>query len=286
MKLFKITVLLILIISNFSYAENPSYEIFKNDTTYNLGKKHYILGASMLATEYVVVPIMMKNVWWEDGWELKNPFGKEDNEPYVVDEGWHAAMTYLMQDGHYTILRRFFNVKSPYPSMGLTFFSWTFIEIFDSMAKGDKWSFSVNDEIGNIAGIMNWYVHHKYPKFKFYIRGGMRTWSDFDDYIVNSHEFFTDKEAYAKKYGHDKYSISKVEYIYKWYDEFYSGVAVSRYKETDGNVWGYTMGWDAISFANKRTKGWWNYPTRLFSNSFSLSLSFTIWNKKPMLTFF
>jgi len=271
-------------------AENPSYKIFKDNPQYNQTTGDYIIGSSMLATEYIVIPIMMKNVWWKNGFELRNPFvdkyGREDTEPYNIDESWHAAMTYLMQDGHYTILRRYFDVKSPYPSMGLTLFSWTLVEALDAMSEGTKWTFSWNDEIGNVAGILNWYIHYNFPKFKFYIRGGMRTWADFGNYFISSHEFFTDNDSYTKKYYADKYSISKVEYIYKWYDEFYSGVAVSKDDNSKQNIWGYTMGWDAMSFGNNKTKGWWNYPGRLFSASFSLSLSFTIWTDTPALTLF
>ncbi len=282
----KIAKLLLFIFALFTVtaAENPSYEIFKNDTGRVLTTSDYVIGSSCLLGEYIAVPIFMKRIWWPDGWEMRNPFDdNKEMEPYYVDESWHAAMNYFMQDVHYTFLRRFFGVESPYPSMALTWFSWTMIEVLDAMEKNDQWGFSTNDEIGNMAGILTWFIHHKYPSFKFYIRGGARKWDDFADYSGFAHKFFTDSDKYYSRYGVDKYALSKVEYIYKWYDEVYSGVAVS--KDGGGNnIWGFTTGWDAISFGNKRTDGFWNYPGRLLGSSFALSLSLTIWTDEELVT--
>ena len=286
MNSLKIIVLLLLFISNLSYAENPSYKIFEGKPDKVLTTSDYVKGSSFLVAEYIAVPLFMKHIWWEDGWEMRNPFNdKVEMEPYHVDESWHAAMNYFMQDVHYTVLRSYFGIKSPYPSLGLTWFSWTMIEVLDAMEKSDQWGFSVNDEIGNMFGLATWLAHHYYPGFKFYIRGGIRDWATMAEYTQDAHTFFTDSDAYYSAYGKDKYAMSKVEYIYKWYGEFYSGVAVSK-DAIDSDVFGYTMGWDAISYGNNKTKGWWNYPGRLFSSSFALSLSFTIWTEKPTFTFF
>ncbi len=280
-------VLFLLVFVSSVWAENPSYHIFKNAPKRDLTVADRIIGSSLLAVEYVAVPLVMKNAWWENGFELRNPFKDlTEMEPYHVDESWHAAMNYLTQDLHYTVLRRFFGIESPWPSAGLTFFSWTTIEVLDAMEKDDRWGFSVNDEIGNVFGIGVWLVHHYYPDFKFYIRGGIRQWGEFGDYAKNMHKLITDSDEYYSNYGVDKYELSKVEYIYKFYDEFYSGVAISKDKHNH-DIYGFTIGWDGISFANNHSKGWWNYPARLFGASFSLSVSLTIWaDHDNKLTFF
>ncbi len=273
----KIVLFTILIIGVVS-AENPSYHIFKNEKPHERTAGDYAIGSSLLITEYIAVPLFMKSIWWEEGWEMRNPFRqKKEMEPYHVDESWHAVMNCSMQDLHYTVLRKYFGVESPYPSMGLTLFSWTMVEVLDALEINDQWGFSINDEIGNSLGLLVWLIHHKYPDFKFYIRGGVRTWDGAADYGLNVHKFFTDSDEYYRKYGKDKYSLSKVEYIYKWHDQFYSGIAVSK-SDVDEDLFGFTVGWDGLSYLNESKEGWWNYPGRLFGNTFSLSLAFTIWH--------
>jgi len=200
----------ILLLIIFAFSNGYSYHINLTQQ-----QKNYVIGTLFLTVEYITVPLYMKHIWWEDGWELKNPFSNiDEREPYHVDESWHAAMNGAMQEIHYLILKKYFNIENPFPSMALTSFTWFMVEVLDAIEVNDRWGFSLNDEYGNLLGILTWYLRFKYPKFRVYIRGGIRKWSNAIDYVEYAPNYFLNHTAYDARYAAEKYAISKVEYIY------------------------------------------------------------------------
>jgi hypothetical protein len=258
---------------------DPSTEITETRRQRNL---RLIKGSSILALEYIGGTAIAFHVWWPHGFRLINPFSNiGEREPFLVDDGWHLWGNAAMQELHYTLMKKYFHVQNPFPSMILTSVTWFGVEVLDAMEKENGWRLSLTDEYANLAGVSFWYLKHRFPDLPVYIRGGFRKWSTAWDYIADAPLFFTDRDRYGARYTQDKYAKFKIELIYKFHKEFYAGMALSRLdKDSDDNVWGLTVGWDVISKFNRSRKGWWNFPLGLISEFGALSLSFTLWTDK------
>ena len=236
-------------------------------------------GAAILSTEYIIGYSLAYHMWWPHGFRKINPFTNiGENEPFYIDEATHISGNIFSQEIHYQIMRYYFHIESPWPSMILTSLSWLSIEALDAMEKRDGWKFSINDEIGNLLGVSFWYLKHHYPDVPIFFRIGFRQWDKAVGYINDLPLLFIDREKYGQKHNADKYSILKTELIYKFYSNYYTGIAVSRLSaDSEKNVWGLTIGWDGINYMVQKNNRWWHRHLNFINKNLSMSLSFTYW---------
>lgn len=239
-----------------------------------------LTGSILLATEYISGYSLAYKMWWPEGFRKINPFTNiGEKEPFFVDEVIHSIGNIVSQDIHYAIMKKYFHVQSPWPSMILTSVSWFSIEALDAMEKRNGWRFSINDELGNLAGVAFWYYKYKHPNSPIYLRLGFRQWGNAVEYIKDLPFLFTDRDKYGRQHNHDKYAILKTELIYMFNQNVYAGIAVSRAsKNSQENTWGITAGWDIINNMNLLESKRYKVPFEFIRNNFTLNISLTYWN--------
>jgi len=243
-------------------------------------QKRILTGLSILSAEYIAGYSLAYSMWWPKGFRAINPFSNiGEKEPFIVDDIIHSIGNASSQEIHYAIMKTYFHIESPWPSMILTSLSWFSIEVLDAMEKRNGWRLSINDELGNLAGIAFWYYRFKHPEIRLFLRLGFRQWDKASNYLRNLPLLFTDRDAYGRKHNHDKYALLKTELIYLLKNNLYVGTAVSRATANSSkNVWGLTFGLDISNIVDQSTQGWWNKPMGFFQRHFTLNLSFTYWN--------
>lgn len=243
-------------------------------------QKRILTGISILSAEYIAGYSLAYSMWWPEGFRSINPFSNiGEKEPFIVDDLIHSIGNASSQEIHYAIMKTYFHIESPWPSMILTSLSWFSIEVLDAMEKRNGWRLSINDELGNLAGMALWYYRYQHPESRLFLRLGFRQWNEASDYIKSLPLLFTDRDTYGRKHNHDKYAIVKTELIYLFDNNFYAGTAVSRAAANSSkNVWGLTIGLDISNILNQSTQGWWNKPMGFFHRHFTLNLSFTYWD--------
>lgn len=269
--------LLIVLMMSLAFSQN---DLSSHQESLRAKNKRILTGSILLGAEYITGYSLAYKMWWPEGFRKINPFSNiGEKEPFFVDDVIHAIGNIVSQDIHYAILKNYFHVQSPWPSMILTSVSWFSIEALDAMEKRNGWRFSINDELGNLSGVLFWYYKHNNPDSPLYLRLGFRQWGNAVEYIKDLPLLFTDRDVYGKQHNHDKYSILKTELIYMFKQNVYAGIAVSRASEnSQKNTWGITAGWDVVSNMNSLESNRYNVPLKFIRNNFTLNISLTYWN--------
>ena len=269
-------IILIIIIINSLVATESNLE------TPRQKRIRILTGTAILSVEYISGYALAYHIWWPEGFRKINALSNiGEKEPFYVDDVIHAIGNAGSQEIHYQLMKHYFHIKSPWPSMLLTSLSWFSIEVLDAMEKRNGWRFSVNDEIGNLLGVAFWYYKYQNPDSPIFLRLGIRQWENAGDYFSDLPLLITDRDKYGKEHNHDKYSILKTELIYKFYNDYYTGVAVSSYSaQSEDDAWGISIGYDVLKKLNRSNPSWTHSPLNFFLNNISMSISFTFWMDK------
>ncbi len=271
--------LLTAIIMSFAFSQN---NLLINQESSREKNKRILIGSVLLGVEYISGYSLAYKMWWPEGFRKINPFSNiGEKEPFFVDEIIHSFGNVLSQDIHYKIMKKYFHINSPWPSMILTSLSWFSIEALDAMEKRNGWRFSINDELGNLAGVAFWYYKYNHPNSHLYLRLGFRQWGNAISFVQDLPLLFTDRDVFGKQHNHDKYTILKTELIYMFKQNVYTGIAVSRASpNSQNNVWGVTVGWDIINYLNQLKPGWYNTTFDFIRKNFSMNISITYWDDR------
>jgi hypothetical protein len=231
-----------------------------------------LLGIGLIGLEFIGIPLLDIKYNYGKFPRLHNPLNYiEEKEPYIEDELWHFVGTSAFTEINYTILQNCFSMENPYLLSGLmTLTFWTGMECLDGLSGS---GFSVRDELGNVLGVTFSLIKIKYPGFPLKVRIGVRNIRTFAKAVEKSvsgsihHQLGT------------QYDFMKVELICRLPDSYlYAGAAVSR-TENKKDLYGVTIGLDALDFVNDINDGWWNRPIGFISRHFSTGISFTWWLK-------
>lgn len=266
----------------FTIFKNPMFVDTTNSDYHRLDvlpekKRHVALGVGLLAAEYTIGPAIAYNTWWEEGFVWDNPLKYiGEREPFFADNAWHIAGCVMLTDLHYYIMRNCFGSRhAGLLAPSLTLFTFTIVECLDALEKTGKWEFSLGDAWANVIGVGFWTFKYHYPNAPVDIRVGIRKWGDIIDLSQEALAAITDFEKFQTgKWDH--YSILKVEGIFRFHQEFYCGVAVSK-KDSPSldNLWGVTVGWDIVRGLQKM--GFRNSLLETISKYVSVPISVTYW---------
>ncbi len=262
----KFHLLISLLIASSLYGNVKS----NNNLQYNKANALYISsGVSLLAFQFVGIPLLDVAINYQKFPKLTNPLSHiSESEPFIEDELWHLVGAAAFTDLNYYLFKNLLNSEHPLILSGITSFSfWTGMECVDAiMGNG----FSLLDESGNIAGIAFGILMLKFPDLPLRIRLGVKNWNEFLK--------ATSRIASSGLHGEigSQYNYMKVEFVYLFPSNLYTGLAVSR-KDRKQNQFGITSGFDLVNWLVKKKNGWWNFPLKFFDNHFSVNLELTIW---------
>jgi hypothetical protein len=231
-----------------------------------------LFGIGIIGLEFAGIPLLDIKYNYGKFPKLDNPFNNvKEKEPYIQDELWHFVGASAFTELNYGILQNCFGMESPYLLSGLmTLTFWTGMECLDGLSGS---GFSVRDELGNVLGVTFSLIKIRYPGFPFKVRIGIRNFKSFATSL---------EKAIAGSIHHQlgsQYDFMKVELIYRLPDSYlYAGAAVTR-TENRKDLYGVTVGLDALDFINDISEGWWNKPLGFVTRHFSTGISFTYWLK-------
>jgi hypothetical protein len=229
-----------------------------------------VIGAGLLGLEFIGLPILDIKCNYKKIPALRNPFAfVAEKEPFLEDELWHFVGASAFTELNYIILENYLFIHKPYLLTGLlTIAFWTGMECLDALSGS---GFSLRDELGNIAGTTFSLCKLKYPDIPFKVRIGIKDIRSFNSSI---------QKAVNGSIHHQlgkQYDFMKVEFIFILPDSYvYTGAAVSRTGNRE-DLYGVTLGFDALDCINDLKDGWWNKPLGFIGRHFSTSISFTYW---------
>jgi hypothetical protein len=229
-----------------------------------------VFGIGVIGLEFVGIPLLDIKCNYQKFPKLDNPFKYiEEKEPFIQDELWHFVGASSFTEINYMVLQNCFAMEKPYllsGLMSLTF--WTGMECLDALSGS---GFSIRDELGNVLGVTFSLIKIKYPGFPLKVRIGIRNIKSFGTAL---------EKAVSGSLHHQlgrQYDFMKVELIYRLPESYlYAGAAVTR-TENKHDLYGVTIGLDALDFINDVNEGWWNKPLGFFNRHFSTGISFTCW---------
>ena len=240
-------------------------------------KRHIALGTGLLAAEYIILPAIAYNSWWQEGFIWDNPLDYiGEKEPFLADNAWHMAGCNMLTELHYRIMHDCFRSRHAVLfSTSLTLFTFTIVECLDALERTHKWEFSMGDAFANVLGVGFWTFKHYYPEVPVSLRVGIRKWGAMADLLEEAATAITDFDKF--QFGDfDHYSILKVEGIYRFKPGIYCGIAISRKDApSDENLWGITVGWDLVKGLVK--KGSRRSLLHTISEHVSIPISLTYW---------
>jgi hypothetical protein len=231
-----------------------------------------LFGISVIGLEFAGLPLLDIKYNYRKFPKLDNPFHYiEEREPFIQDELWHFVGASAFTEINYRLLQNCFGMENPYLLSGLmTFTFWTGMECLDALSGS---GFSVRDELGNVLGVTFSLIKIRYPGFPFKVRIGVRNFRTFTKSV---------EKAVTGSIHHQlgsQYNFMKVELICRLPDTYlYAGAAVTR-TENKKDLYGVTVGLDALDFLNDINEGWWNQPLGFVTRHFSTGISFTWWLK-------
>ena len=264
------------VISNPVPQGNPTETCFLPDT-FSVETRKILLGAGLLTAEYIILPTIAYNTWWQEGFKWDNPLNYiDEKEPFLADNAWHLAGCNMLTEFHYRVIDNCFRSRySALLATSLTLFTFTAVECLDALEKTGKWEFSMGDVFANVLGVGFWTFKHYYPDTPVSIRVGIRKYGEVIDLLEEAATAVMNFSKFQAG-DFDHYSILKVEGIYRFNPGLYCGVALSRKDSpSDENLWGVTVGWDIVKALQKN--GNRNSLLQTISEYVSIPISFTYW---------
>lgn len=261
----------VLILSLLFFTTVSSASIEKSQTR-ELSSGGILLGISLLSLEFVGIPLLDIKYNYRDFPKLDNPLHYiKEKEPFIQDELWHFVGASAFTELNYLLLQNCFAIERPYLLSGLmTLTFWSGMECLDALSGS---GFSVRDELGNVLGVTFSLIKIRYPGFPFKVRIGVRNFRTFTKSV---------EKAITGSIHHQlgsQYNFMKVELICRLPDTYlYAGAAVTRTDDRK-DLYGVTIGLDALDFLNDINEGWWNKPLGFVTRHFSTGISFTWWLK-------
>src|SRR3989339_22878 len=240
--------------------------------------KEKIKGLGILGAGYGGAVYVAYQIWWKGGFEWGNPFSRiGEGEPFHEDDMWHFLAAASLSHANHFVFCRYFNARSSAFAAGGALLTMSGIEVLDALAKSKKWEFSISDEVGNCAGVGFFILKERFPRLPVFVRGGIRQWKRTPELVRAPYLLATDYRKYSK--GHlDRYSIGKVEAIFKFYGNLYGGAAISKHDgASNKDLVGICMGYDIVQKIRESASGWLQAPLDNVSRYLSLDLGFTYW---------